>query len=233
MNRERELLGTISIYGADIDNLPMWSINRYSEEFCNNYIKIMTVRRICKLMHEGASDMNFFVAKKSETLFPSELNEVFFSHDYGKYIRLATKGDNPDEFWRIIRDYIRPVVFYTGGNNPQKLVDYKDETAIKIKNLSYNSPPSWDIQGSINGLLDLANVKNKREMEEETHISNQIANAIENTERYVRTAQIVNDPMTPEGVKKYANVLLDDLMSKQGKLNEKLGVRIKRIEVNV
>jgi hypothetical protein len=231
MDKNNELIGIISIVGADIDNLPMWSINKYSEEFCNNYNKIMTVRRICELMHDGAYDDEFFVAKKSEELFPSESANVTFTHETDRFVRLATKSQNPEEFWRIIKDYVRPVVFYTGGDVPIKLVDYTDDGAIKIRKLSYNSPPSWDIQGTINGLIDVANAGNRRAMEEESHISNQIGAGFENMERYARASQVINDPRTPEGVKHYANNLLNDLTKKQEKLNKKLDIRVNKIDI--
>jgi hypothetical protein len=184
-------------------------------------------------MHRGASDSDFFVALKSEELFPSDSNSLIFSNNSEKFLMLATKNDNPDEFWRIIKDYIRPIVFYTGDDEPIKLVDYTDEDAIKIIKLSYNSPPTWDIQGAINGLIDIASAGNRREMEEENHISNLIGNGIENAEKLARASQVVNDPKTPAGVKHYANNLLEELTKKQEKLNQKLDVRINNIDLRI
>ncbi|MBM7562944.1 hypothetical protein [Fusibacter tunisiensis] len=231
MNQEGELLGKISLIGTENDNLPMWSIIRYCDEFCTNYNKIMIIRKICELMQQGASDNDFFVATRSEELFPGDNNGLSFSYDSDKFLMLATKNNNPEEFWRIIKDYIRPVVFYTGGSSPVKLVDFTDDSAVKITNLSYNSPPILDIQGTVNGLLDVANAGNRREMEEELHISTLIGDALVNTEKLARASQVVNDPRTPSGVKNYANNLLEELTRKQEKLNLKLDVRITRIDI--
>lgn len=224
-------IGTVQIIGYRTEGLPMWSINHYIEEFCNNYNKILLIRRICELMQDGANDNQFLIAKKSINLFPKTSIESIFTYNDEDYIILQSKEENAKDFWHIIVNYIRPIVFYKENDNILPLVDINTEDAIKIKSFSYNSPIELNIQGAIDGIIDIANAKNRREMEEERHIACLINESASNVERIVKASQVIDDVRTPQGVKYYANNALMDLMNKQEKLNEKLGIRIERIDI--
>lgn len=226
-------IGEVQIIGDFTEGLPMWSINHYIEEFCNNYNKILIIRRICELLQNGANDNQFLVARKSADLFPKTSIEYDFSYDESNYIVLTTKGEDPKKFWHIIVNYVRPIVFYREGDQILPLIDITDADAIKITSFSYNSPVEINVQGAIGGIIDIANARNRREMEEERHIANQIGDSVENIERIARASQVVNDRRTPQGVQYYANNALEDLMKKQEKLNAKLGIRINRIDARI
>lgn len=230
---ENSSLGYIKLVGYDTENVPMWSINHYIEEFCNNYNKLLIIKRICELSANGAYDSQFLVAKSSASLFPTKSLENTFSYNNEKYEVLTTKSENPEHFWHIISNYVRPIVFFKSDGGVFPLVDFIDIDAIKITAMSYNSPVNIDISGALNGLVDLANAKNRREIDEERHISDMIGESANNTSRIISTYDVVNNSNVPEGIKRYANLNLEKLLERQSKLNEKLDIRIERINRKV
>jgi hypothetical protein len=222
-------IGEISLVGENTFELPMWSINYYLQELCNNYSKLLIIQRICELSQQGACDKCFFVGKQSASLFPRGAISKSLSENSTKYIILSEK--DPKEFWDAILSHSRPIVFYKHGTEILPLYDYKNKEAIKINKLTFNSPVNIDIQGAVNGLLDLIEAPKKHQIKEEEFEARQIGQLACNYSDIARAAQTINDPRTPEGIRHYANQGLYQLLEKQRKLNDKLEIRITRIDV--
>lgn len=233
MNRKyyKSVIGEIKLIGVNTEGLPMWSINHYIDSFCNNYNKILIVRRICELIQQGAYDNQFIIAKKSADLFPTKLVKDSFNWESDRYIVLSSKGEEPKEFWHIIKSYVRPMVFYKEGSDILPLIDYNDDDAIKVTSMKYNSPVQINLKGATGALLDLINEPNRREMEDERHVSELLNNSIKNINDIASASQTINDVRTPDGVKHYANATLNDLIRIQDKLNKKLGIRADKIDL--
>lgn len=224
-------VGTIRVIGENTEDLPMWAINRYISEFCNNYNKIIVVQKICMLLQNGYHDDQIYVAKRSAEVLPDKNLEDSFSYSAKKFIVLGTKKSSPDEFWHIVFNYVRPVVFVKDfDGNFYPLLDFDDIESIKITQMSYNSPVKWDIRGAINGILDIANANNRKNMEEADHIASQIEQGAKNYIQIARASQIIGNPRTPQGVQVYATKGLDELLEKQAVLNERLGIRTQKID---
>lgn len=230
---ESKELGTIKLIGDKAEEFPMWSINRYIDETCNNYNKILIITKICELLQNGAIDSQFVVAKKSVMLFPKKSIKELFEYKEDNYIKLTTKDNNPEAFWHIIFNYSRPIVFFCERNTFTPIIDFKDEDAIKVTSLSYNSPPIFDISGAIETLYDLALAGKQDEREEEEHIARQLGESADNYRRIASASQVINDVRTPDGVRQYAMKGLEEIQEKQNILNKKLGIRIANINKKI
>ncbi|MDW7672002.1 MAG: hypothetical protein SCK57_11335 [Bacillota bacterium] len=227
-------IGVIQVIGEKTNVLPMWAMNHYITEFCNNYNKIILVQRICLLIQSGYNYKQFIVAKRSAEPIPQKSLEDSFNYSEKKFISLDNHEDNYNDFWHIIFNYVRPVVFVKDSRGSfQPLMDFDDVEAIKIIKMSYNSPPWWDIRGAINSVLDIANAKIRKEMEEEKHIAIQIEQGAKNYESIARASQVIDDSSTPNEIKEYAKIGLEELLEKQAILNNKLGIRVGRIDKKV
>lgn len=229
---EHSQLGTIKLIGNDA-NFPMWSIIKYIEDTCNNYNKVLLIIRICEHAQMGGSDSELWVAKKSMAPFMNKSIGKSFTFKEDNYVNLATKTENPKLFWHIVINYSRPMVFLRKNNDFIPLVDFIDDEAIKVISFSYNSPPMFDIEGVVNTLVDIGYAGKRNSREEEEHIARQLGESAENYRRIAFASQVINDEKTPEGIRKYANNALADIMLKQEVLNKKLGIRVEKINKRV
>lgn len=220
-------LGQVTLIGENTKELPMWSINYFLQEYCNNYSKLVMIQRICELSQQGIS---IFVAKKSAELFQyNSLTDTLVNYYYDS-IRLLEREEDTEKFGHIVLNYVRSIVFYKHLGKIYPIYDFAYDEAIKISRLTYNSQINFDIHGVIDSLIDLAQVPAKQQMCEEEHIAKQIGQLADNYNAIARASQTINDPRTPIGISQYDNQGLKQLMEKQGKLNEKLGIRIDRID---
>ncbi|MDQ7790712.1 MAG: hypothetical protein RDV00_01110 [Clostridia bacterium] len=60
----------------------------------------------------------------------------------------------------------------------------------------------------------------------------QIEQIRRNVENVVRASQITNDPRTPDGVRAYANQVLQQALDEQSRINEKLGIGRRQIDTH-
>lgn len=227
-------LGQVTLIGENTRELPMWSINYFLQEYCNNYSKLLIIQRICELSQQGIPDKCIFVAKKSADLFPKDsFTNTFQNYNNYDYVVLSEKEEDPEKFWHITLNYVRPIVFYRDCGTSYPIYDFTYDEAIKISRLTYNSPINFDVHGVIDSLIDLAQAPAKQQMYEEEHIARQIEQLADNYNEIARASQTINDPRTSDGIRNYANQGLAQLMKKQGQLNEKLGIRIDRIDSRI
>lgn len=224
--------GIVKLIGDGASEFPMWSITKYLEDTCNNYNKLLQIVRTCMYLQHGY-DSELWVAKKSVFLFPDKSLEEYFTFKEQNYIKIATKAIDSERFWYIVTRYVRPIVFIKRHDNFIPLVDFINDDAIKIRSLSYNSPPLFDIEGVVGTIIDLAYAGKRDAREEEEHIARQLGESADNCRRIAHASQVINDERTPRGVKVYANNALSEIMAKQAVLNKKLDIRIAKIDRKV
>ncbi|PNT92164.1 hypothetical protein [Clostridium thermosuccinogenes] len=224
--------GIVKLIGESASEFPMWSITKYLDDICNHYNKILQIVRTCIYLQNG-DDSDLWVAKKSVSLFPDKSFEECFTFNEENYVKLAIKAGDPEQFWHIVTKYVRPVVFVKKYDNFIPLVDLINDDAIKIRSLSYNSPPLFDIEGVLGTLIELAYAGKKDAREEEEHIARQLGQSADNYRRIAHASQIINDERTPEGVKVYANKALSEIIAKQEVLNRRLNIRVANIDRKV
>jgi hypothetical protein len=249
--------GKVSLIGIEDDNISSYLINNYLNRFCNNYLKVEIIKRVCILKQVGFEDSQFILAEKSADLFinerkfisrrkPTEAlincvlkNENFdrYYHRYptyhlGDYIILASKS-NPRLFWNGIYKRSRPVVFLETRGNLIPLIGIFDEEAIKVTALSYNSPLKIEMTGLGGTLVDLFYARSRNQRDEEIFINNQIGQSADNIYGITRASQIVQDERTPAGVRQYAQNTLEQLLDNQAKMNERLGIRIQKLDKTI
>jgi hypothetical protein len=129
---QSDSIGVVRLIGKETKNLPMWTINYYLQEFCNNYNKIITIIKICSLLQEGVELSNILLTKKSCNVIPLKIDELedlsdlmvlpidildsifdaFKSGDESFNIRehFYVLSDNPSEFWKHLINEPRPLV---------------------------------------------------------------------------------------------------------------------------
>lgn len=266
-----KVIGSVSLVGENTENLPMWSINYYIQEFCNNYNKVIIIQRICEIL-QTKNDSQILLSKKSGELIPvniqkinklaSTLNigasiagamgtigvliggnilEMFLrsyattieKSEYKKNFYILEK--NNSLFWDKLLNEPRPLVFVKSANKEGllPLIDYTNEESIKITKISYNSPLIVDANGLIGGLLDLIYAKDRKKMENEVFIANQVEKYANNIHQIVRASQIAYDEKTPRPYRNFAQNSLQHLMTFQDHLNESLGIRVTKIDYKV
>lgn len=209
------------------EGLPAWSTLYYMEQFCLNHLKLTTVQRICELLAAGIVENQLAVVAYSLDLFPHEpIERTGFKPD--ELVLLSNKGPEADNFWHIIRRYKRPVVLFTDSKTGRRLplYDYNRPEAAKIWTFQEQSPPEGVVRGAVGAAIDLFFAGEREERERQAHANEQIGQATDNLAGIIRASQIIASPVTPEGVRRYAEEQLTILMNKQAELNRKIGLRI-------
>ncbi|AEG60359.1 hypothetical protein [Desulforamulus ruminis] len=225
-------LEVIKVKFVGIEGLPVWSILHFLERTCLNHLKLVTIQRICELSAEGYPDGCFSVASSSAEIFPGRS----FLHKQpapAKLIVLTEKAESPADFWNVIRNFKRPMVYFTEGNHKIPLYDFTYEEAARIWSFKEQSPPVGEIIGAGGALLDLLYAAEREEREKDEHINRQIGQTAENIDRMVRASQTIASAKTPDGIKVYAESILKDLMQKQSQLNKKIGIHNQEIDTNI
>lgn len=226
-----EEMGAINIIGMKTEAVPMWTINHFFKSYCDNYVKLVLLTRLCTVYQNGISSNEIVVSAKSIPVVSDKADIDRFLYYNSDIVEYAVKEENPHKFWEIFNRCERPMIYYREGyDGLVPLYDYFGEEAIKVRKISYNSPVDSLIDGVVGPLIDLAEAKHRYEMEEEEHAARQIVNIADGCASITRVAQIINDDRTPPGVRMYAQATLDKLIDKQAKLNDKLGIRIERID---
>ena len=220
-------IGKVRLIGERTEGIPMWGINHYFKTLCDNYAKLVMLVRMCAGSWDG-TDTRILISNESVPLSydKQKIDRFMFkNNDYLAY------QENEESFWSCFHRCERPMVYRrTHEGKLLPFYSYFEEEAIKITGVSYNSPISIEIQGVVDGLLDLAAAKPRYEMEREEHEARQISYLAHGYESIARAAQVVSDPRTPDGIRHYAQDGLLRLLIKQGKLNDQLGIRQDRID---
>lgn len=224
-------LQVAKVHFAGKEGLPAWSTLYYMEQFCLNHLKLTTVQRICELLAAGIRENQMAVAAYSLELFPPEpIERTDFKP--GELVPFSSRGQAADAFWHIIRRYKRPVVLLrdteTGQQTP--LYDYNRPEAAKIWAFQEQSPPEGVIRGAAQAAIDLFFAGEREDRERQAHANEQIGQAADNLAGLIRASQVIASPVTPEGVRRYAEEQLTLLMNKQAELNRKIGLRIVRVD---
>lgn len=220
-------LGSVSCIGKE--GIPVWGIIHYLEQTCLNHLKLTTVQRICELSARGIEDWRFSVAANSADIFP---NESLLDSCFKDYITMADKGESPNDFWKIITNYKRPVVFYNDGNRKIPLYDFTYPEAARIMSFVEHSPFQVDVKGAVGALTDLFFAGEREERVRQSFLNEQIGQSISNINAIVRSSEIISNANVPLGVRRYAEQQLTNLMVAQAKLNEKVGINEVTIRVD-
>lgn len=145
-------------------------------------------------------------------------------NQFKEFTILESKNKNPDNFWNLIVNLKRPIVFFDDGAEHIPLYDFTYDEALRITSFKENSPFNADLEGAVGSLVDLFYAREREQRSRDEHLNNYIGQATENIERIVRTSQIIEHPDTPTGVQYYARMNLMKIMRTQERLNEKVGI---------
>ena len=207
----QDQIGTIRLISEV--TLPVWAVTHTLETYSSHYLKIQTIRLMCDKFQQGANDTDFRIAVNSFDLYPDTERAEYQEPDL---IVLRSKADSARDFWRLFGRLRRPVVLYKF--NP--IYETESEYALRIPSLSAESPFSVNLQGTLGTIIDLftgrAGVVRDNEL---------TAAAIANVRNIVETSHLIEDPRTPEGVRRFARDQMENIINRQARLNRKLGIR--------
>ena len=201
-------------------SLPIWSIVHYLNRVSINYIKLLTIERVCQALADGCLDEDLIVAEQSAYLMSS----TPFDYDTNiTYRTLANKGDNYKEFWNIIKTHHRPIVLRRLNNAFVPVIDIKNDDLI-INNLTVTSPPDLTLSGIGTTLSDLYYAGEREERSRQAHANEQIGQAAQNISQMASAQVMLNNPNLKTGVKSYLEDIMMDIMRKQAELNQEMGL---------
>ena len=210
-----ENIGFVEV--ASEKSLPICSVSNLLDNTTSNYLKIVTLREICLRFMEGAEDRDFVICVNSYDLFPANDDLHYLEDDL---IVLTSKDRSAEQFWHLFRHLHRPVVLFREEQAQSPVYRLESEAALRINSLKLQSPVSVSLQGAIGALVDLfsGNLFAQRANERNSQ-------ALANVRNVVETAHLIEDQRTPPGVREFAIEQLEAIMTKQCKVNDKLGIR--------
>lgn len=203
------------------DGLTSSAISHYLQQTDINYAKLMIIQKICTLIKEGVAPDAFVVASKSADLFATKDNTY---DDFENFEVLARKEESAQKFWNIINRYHRPVVFYKRNNQHISIFDYQDENRLIIRKIGVNSPVEVNLEGIGSSMIDLYYAAEREQRNRIQWENQQIGQVSQNINNITRASAAVNDPAVPGGVRRYAENILNQLMARQMKLNDEIGI---------
>jgi hypothetical protein len=101
-----EIIGKIKIE-TDV-SIPVWAVTHTLETISSNYLKVQTIRQMCAMFQQGASDQDFRIAVSSFDLYPGVEQT---GYDEQNLITLQSKADSAAMFWRLFGNLHRPWYF--------------------------------------------------------------------------------------------------------------------------
>jgi hypothetical protein len=216
--------GTVSIKGSK--NLFPWDIGHFLELTGLNYLKVMYITRICELYAKDLIvDDILFIEKNN--FYQHEKDDFDFQIKNPVY--LVGKSASPENFWYLLRKNSRPLIYIRKENYYTPLF-LEESNELVFKSVKVASPPEINASGFLPALIELF-FGIRRDAREDIDFQNrQLGQIAQNVQHIVSASQIVNDPKTPPGVKAYAINVLSEVIEKQSRLNEKLGLEILHID---
>jgi hypothetical protein len=200
-------------------SFPVWSIVHYLNRLSTTYLKLLTIDRVCEALAEGCLDQDLIVAEQSAKLITTEP----FVHEIdAQYKTLANKGENYEEFWKIIKSHHRPIVFRRNGNEFSPLINVSTDDLI-IKKLTVTSPPDITVTGVGSTLTDLYYAGEREERRQE-HTNMQIGQTARNIGDIASAHAMLNNHNMKPGMKAYLETLIFGLVESQDKLNKEMGM---------
>lgn len=227
-NLERLDIASVRVVGKE--GLPFWTILHFFDKTINNHMKLTTIQKICELSAQGIPDKHFIIAENSVGVYQQEKIKY---EQFSDYKVLETKSRNPKNFWDLIINLKRPVVFLDNGRDMVPLYDFTYDESLRITSFHENSPFSANFEGAGSSLVDLFYAKEREERRREEHLNNYLGQAAQNVESIVRASQVIDNPNTPPGIRVYATDTMEKLLKAQDRLNEKVGINTVHIDRRV
>lgn len=215
----------ISFQGKE--DLPSWAITHYLQQTEINYLKLILVERICELISNGLDPNSLVVATSSADIFPKKTVQ---HSDFKNFEILAEKDESAKKFWHVIARHHRPMVFYKEGNNFVPVYIPNDDNSLIIRNVGVNSPVNLSFEGAGGAISDIYYASEREQRHRTQWEHEQVGQVARNVEDIVRASTTANQEGVPEGVRAYAQAILDQAMRRQEKLNVEIGMSNARVD---
>ena len=212
MNNNRLL--KIEFYGKD--KLAPWSVTHYLQKLSSNHLKITLIEKVIEQLNQGIPLKDILISKDSIKLFPN-----------GKEIKTKefhSLSDKNEDFWKTLLNHHRPMIFIKKNKETIPIFQYNNSEAFKIHSLIIQSPPKIEVSGLGSSLIELIFAKSKNKREKIKWENEQISQSVKNIEDIVKTRAVIEDSKANITIKEYAKYYLEQLIHRQGELNNKFGV---------
>lgn len=207
--------------------LPTWAVAHYLQQTEVNYLRLVTTEYICRFVQDGHDPDRLIVATESAEIFQRESPSL---RSFKDQVHLTQKADSAERFWKIIARHSRPMVFVRERNEIVPLYDFLGDRAFVVRRLSINSPFNANLEGLASALPDLIYAREREGRSRVQWQNEQNGQAARNLADIIQASHVINDPNTPNGIKHYAQAMLEQLMENQARLNTAAGVHTRRID---
>lgn len=239
-------ISEVKIRGTKTKEMPMWMINNYIKSTCDNYAKLVYILNIIDIFSDEESDI-VDIGISAGSVPIDEDGRVFENKLIGyvkdskveknkeKYCLMSHMPEKEEkDFWHYFSSCERPICFaITKGNEVILLHNPRGDAGIKVCDISYHSPIDIGLGGISECVEHLVNagaqVRNDRRLQDE-HEARMVTQAMQTIREGIVVQHMLQNTNLPGSHKEYLQHMYDGLMSKQEKLNEKIGIC--RLEVN-
>ncbi|MDR1836393.1 MAG: hypothetical protein LBQ89_01925 [Treponema sp.] len=232
-------IGIIKLCGKY--SISPWSLIYYCERTINNAIKLSSIINMCKLIISGIKTDDLAVEIYPKDLiqiivddrYNQEYNKKYTEqeHDLERKIIKAGEIDTLKKFWHLFSCQRRPNVLVRENNKWFPIYESNHRTAIQIRNITVESPPTISFEGLGSTINDIRFGK-QREVQAQISWANQeIAQSAKNIYQILNSMEILNNPDIPQGFKMYAKEIYSRLIEKQKLLNDSIGIQNVHIDI--
>ena len=232
-------IGIIKLCGKH--SISPWSLIYYCERTINNAIKLSSILNMCKLIISGIETDDLAVEIYPKDLIQIIAEEQYNQKYYKKYIEQehdlenkiikAGKKDTLKKFWHLFSRQRRPNVLVRENNKWFPIYESYHKTAIQIRNITVESPPTISFEGLGSTINDIRFGKQREIRAQITWANQEIAQSAKNTYQIVNSMEIINNPAIPKGFKMYAQEIYSRLIEKQKLLNDLIEIQNVHIDI--
>lgn len=238
-------INEVKIRGTKTVGIPMWMINNYIKSTCDNYTKLVYILNIIDTYsNEKLGIVDIGISIESAPIgedgrdFEDRLIRYVKDSKTDKYCLMGFISEEGKKgFLHYFSSCERPVCFaITKDNEVILLHNPRGDEGIKVCDISYHSPIDivWSGIGEcIEHLVNAgAQTRNDRRLQDE-HEARMVTQAMQTMGEAISVQDKLKNANLPEGHKAYLQSMYDGLMSKQEKLNEKIGICCPEISVKI
>lgn len=242
-------ISKIKIRGTKTVGMPMWIINNYIKSTCDNYTKLVYILNIIDILSNeeldiadiGISTISVPIGEDGrdfENKLISNVKNSKIGKNKEKYCLMSYRAEEKKkEFLHYFGSCERPVCFaVTKDNEVILLYNPRGDEGIKVCDISYHSPIDIVLNG-IGECIELlvnarSQARNDKRLQDE-HEARMVTQAMQTVDAAISVQDKLQSANLPGGYKAHLQGMYDELIAKQEKLNETIGIRRPGIDVRV
>lgn len=233
-------ISEVKISGTKTIGMPMWMINNYIKSTCDNYTKLVYILNIIDIFSNEESDIVDIGISTGSV--PIDKDGRTFENKLISYVKDSKVNKNKEkyclmshipekgkkDFWHYFSSCERPICFaITKDNEIILLYNPRGDEGIKVCNISYHSPINIGFCGIgafVEHLVSAGTqVRNDRRLQDE-HEARMVTQAMQTLNECINLQVRLQNANLSGSHKVYIQNMYDNIMAKQEKLNETIGI---------